>query len=72
MQYLKTMIKALLKNATQNPKTTATGIVILFAALSGAGASFSADSAQAQALIAIVSTVLTGIAAALLGGGAKE
>jgi hypothetical protein len=72
MQYLKTLIKTILRNATQNPKTTATGIVILVAALSGAGASFSADSAGAQAQIAIVSTVLTGIAAAVLGANSKE
>jgi hypothetical protein len=72
MQYLKTAINTLLKKATQNPKTTATGIVILFAALSGSGAAFSADTQGAQAQIALITTVLTGIAAALLGTQAKD
>lgn len=72
MNYLKTLISTLLKNATQNPKTTATGIVILFAALTGTGASVSADNADIQAQIAIVATVLTGIAAAVLGASSKE
>ena len=72
MQYLKTLINDLLRNAILYPRTTAKGFVIALSMLGIFGAGFTLESQASQDMLNGITLILGAIGSQVLGAQAKD